>query len=346
MADVTTPDTVANRIESIPAAIEPPFPVGEPGAAVVLYDSKATITVKGKTFEAPFRIELDWLPSPRIRCLVPPHTPQKDIQKHLFSMFMSGPLDASLVLDDGTQIDSVSLGLGQMASLNTTAPTFTLRGIVEQLVRRGTSKDAHSVRFLIPNFDSPSGEPIRVGRSLTRGRNRLLGGNWTITLDEIEHESKIVADLRSNSGFAFTAVGKAERPDGRLISADDAIDLMQALNWYLSFASGRWVGPCLVRGYSADETPVWEAWHLSRVDPYRNVRSWVNGHPNGQLSGPFAGFMPWWAGAEWKEVLTNAIHWFIEANKQAGSIEGAIVLTQTAFELLSSVVLVEHEKGG
>jgi hypothetical protein len=40
-----------------------------------------------------------------------------------------------------------------------------------------------------------------------------------------------------------------------------------------------------------------------------------------------------------------AIHWYIEANNQAAGIEGSIVLTQTALELLASTVLVEQKNG-
>jgi hypothetical protein len=49
-----------------------------------------------------------------------------------------------------------------------------------------------------------------------------------------------------------------------------------------------------------------------------------------------------WLDEDWKEVVRVAIHWYIEVNCQAGSTEGSIVLTQTAFELLASTVLVEH----
>ncbi len=39
---------------------------------------------------------------------------------------------------------------------------------------------------------------------------------------------------------------------------------------------------------------------------------------------------------------SQRVRWFIEANAQAGSIEGSIVLTQAAFEVLPSAVLVEN----
>ena len=52
--------------------------------------------------------------------------------------------------------------------------------------------------------------------------------------------------------------------------------------------------------------------------------------------------MKLWLDDTWEEVIRVAIHWYIEANALAGSIEGSIVLTQTAFELLSSAVLTDH----
>jgi hypothetical protein len=43
----------------------------------------------------------------------------------------------------------------------------------------------------------------------------------------------------------------------------------------------------------------------------------------------------------WCDPIKIAIHWFVESNLSAGGVEGAIVLTQTALELLSWVYLVE-----
>ncbi len=61
-----------------------------------------------------------------------------------------------------------------------------------------------------------------------------------------------------------------------------------------------------------------------------------------QFEAAFPGFLKLWLDEDWEEVIRVAIHWYVEANAQAGSIEGSIVLTQTAFELLASAILVEH----
>ncbi len=44
-------------------------------------------------------------------------------------------------------------------------------------------------------------------------------------------------------------------------------------------------------------------------------------------------------------MIEIAIHWHVEANAQAGSIEGSIVLTQAAFELLASALPVRQHAG-
>jgi hypothetical protein len=59
---------------------------------------------------------------------------------------------------------------------------------------------------------------------------------------------------------------------------------------------------------------------------------------------PFSGFLQLWENKDWNETVRLAIHWYVEANAQAGSIEGAITLTQTALELLASELLVEKYK--
>jgi hypothetical protein len=61
-----------------------------------------------------------------------------------------------------------------------------------------------------------------------------------------------------------------------------------------------------------------------------------------QIATVFPGFMARWQDDYWEEVVRMAVHWLLEAQAQAGSIEGSIVLTQTAFELLASAILAER----
>jgi glycerol dehydrogenase-like iron-containing ADH family enzyme len=46
-----------------------------------------------------------------------------------------------------------------------------------------------------------------------------------------------------------------------------------------------------------------------------------------------------WSDLEWRDPLKILIHWYVESNLQAGAIEGSMIMTQSAFELLFDLLL-------
>jgi hypothetical protein len=163
-----------------------------------------------------------------------------------------------------------------------------------------------------------------------------------VTLDAADNSKEIAQSLRNVSGFGITNVGRLERDDGKPFTAEEALVLIFALASYTSFSAGGWTGPCLLTGFDAAGKQAWQVWNYSRTSPYRQRHSWLERRVHDQFEAPFHGFMKLWLDDNWEEVVRVAIHWYVEANAQAGSIEGSIILTQTAFELLASAVLVEH----
>jgi hypothetical protein len=173
------------------------------------------------------------------------------------------------------------------------------------------------------------------------GRNELSDGTWKITVDALPTLKESWNHLKANGGYCFTHVGKLERADGSQFGDSDAESVLVALTWYLSFVCGRRLGPALSRAYSKDGSLSWQAWDCHSQDSFAQRLSWSDDAADEHLEKPFGRFMKMWSDPLWNDVLRLAIHWYIEAN--AGSIEGAIVLTQNAFELLASAVLVENE---
>jgi hypothetical protein len=62
------------------------------------------------------------------------------------------------------------------------------------------------------------------------------------------------------------------------------------------------------------------------------------------LSELFPKFLSRWLLPVWQETLRTAIHWYIEAGRKSGGVQGAIILAQTALELLSAAIIVEDRK--
>jgi hypothetical protein len=316
-----------------PNALQPPVTLGQPNEPIVLYSRPAELTQNNRTFQTDVQISLTWLPRPRIRFDVP--------------MLPSGVLpaldkDLALRLEDGTTI-SRGLLTGLTHSIGSEGSIASLHGIIGERVVRPADADAGYALFLLPNFDQPLGDPVAYpdgGRSVHR--LTLQGGGWKIVLDAVDNYKTVRESLDANSGFAITQVGRLERNDGKPFTAQDATAPLGALAWYLSFARGRWTGPCLPTGFNTDDKRAWQIWEVHRTVAFAKRLSWLDGIHGEQFTAPFAGFTKLWFDATWEDVIRVAMHWYIEANAQAGSIEGSIVLTQTAFELLASAVLAEN----
>jgi len=119
-------------------------------------------------------------------------------------------------------------------------------------------------------------------------------------------------------------------------------NLLDALYYFLSFARGGWSPALLPVGLDAQGNQVWERWDYRSTSDWRFRPSWFPEHSADSLADAFPGFMRLWKDPDWNQSLRVAIHWYIASNAQAGAIEGALVLQQLAFELLSSRLFVEE----
>jgi hypothetical protein len=321
-----------SSLPEFPKPLSPPIPLGDPNTPIPLYAGPIDFTQGNKTFRAEASISLAWLPAPRVRFDIP--TLPTGVFPTLDNL--------SLRLTDGTVISRGRM-TGVKHSSGQKGDRASLSGIIAERVVRPADAEATYALFLLPNFEAPGGRPLAYSDGSSRAaRLVLVGSGWKVTLDEVDNEKAVRQVLNARSGFGVTQIGRLEREDGRPFKTEDAIPILNGLAWYVSFACGRWTGPCLPRGFAADGKLLWEVWDCSRIVPDSKRLSWMDTGHAGQFEIPFPGFLKLWLDEAWEEAIRVGIHWYIEANAQAGSIEGSIVLTQAAFELLSSAVLVEN----
>jgi hypothetical protein len=332
------PDTPTNSGKTFlrphfPDALRSFIPIGLVNEPISLYSGQIDFTQNGKTFRANGCIYLDWLPSPRIRF---------DVPRLPDDVFPAIDTDLSFRLNDGTEIKEARLTSAK-DSFGLEGHHSSLSGLVAERVTRPFDGPVRYAMFLLPNLGRLFGRPLNYPDGSSRASRIVLqASGWTITLDAVDNSKEIEESLENGSGFGITNVGRLERDDGKLFTADEALTLLVALAWYTSFAAGGWTGPCLLTGSDAVDKQVWQVWDHSRTAPFRKRTSWLERQLHDQFEAPFPGFLKLWLEDDWEEVVRVAIHWYVESNAQAGSIEGSIILTQTAFELLASAVLVEH----
>jgi hypothetical protein len=330
--DSVTPTPPADR-PPLPDALRPNVALGAPDEAVSIYEGPISFSQSGKSIRTDAIISLRWLPTPAIHLDVPRVPDGTYPQLGEFS----------IQLDDGT-VAPHGLVTGIPMSMSGGAFSASFTGIINDRVVSPADGLASYVMFLLPNFDQPSGRGVLYpDRSRRASRLTLRGGGWIINLDAADDQKNVEKYLEANSGFGITQVGRLEKADQAPFSAEDSQAALRALAWYISFAAGRWTGPCLPTGFDAGSKPMWQVWEYSRTVSFRRRTSWMDRVHGDQFEEPFPGFMKLWLDDTWEEVIRLAIHWYIEANALAGSVEGSIVLTQTSFELLASAILVDHD---
>jgi hypothetical protein len=334
MPDTSTASGVLPGLPELPHALRSAIPLGDANTPIPLYAGPVVATQNGKEFRADASITMTWLPLPRVRFRIPA------APKELFL----GLENLSMKLEDETAISYCTV-TGSKLSNGSEGFQAKVSGLIGELVVRPKDREASYVMFLVPNFDAPLGEPITYPKCHWAARLVLAGSGWKITLDAADNQKEVLDFLKANSGFGVTQVGRLERENGECFTAEKAQPILNALASFISFSCGRWTGPCLPTGFAVDGTQVWQAWDYKRIVPYLTRLSWMDTCNREHFEAPFPGFLKLWLDDNWEEVIRLAIHWYIEANAQAGSIEGSIVLTQTAFELLSSAVLVENYGG-
>lgn len=220
-------------------------------------------------------------------------------------------------------------------------------------VVQGKSQDLASLVFYLPNF-----EFFNISNTWTweEEAERLEGwlegffdgqfvfqtGNWRIILATLPDSWDFQQLLRSHGGYRLTHICKLERLERSSFSVDDARDILKAFSYYLSCARGIWIAPILLSGYDAKGEQVFEEWSSCRADSWQNTYSWFSPDST-ELPAVFPGFMRKWQDETWQELVEQSIHWYVESSKQAGGVDGAIVLQQTALERLAWVLLVEEK---
>jgi hypothetical protein len=222
--------------------------------------------------------------------------------------------------------------------------------------------NSNELRFHLINFVGGHDETIQDGSFMWNGRLRLDNEKFEIIVDFLRNADKLIKKMEKFGGYSITHIGLAKRNTG-FMKYEEADDLLDALYYYFAFLSGRWCGPVLSLGF-LNGTKAWEKWDIvtnewyanviesngtDRLVPISGVRDkirltswqsrwvWIKHASNSDLNQVFKGYMEKWGDASWKDSLKTAIFLYVEANQAAGGTEGAIVLAQSALELLASL---------
>jgi hypothetical protein len=199
------------------------------------------------------------------------------------------------------------------------------------------------MRLHLPNFHKYGGASVRFAKG-GGGPLRLTleGVDWTIQLDQVPDYDRIKRLLQAHGGYAVGHVGTLARRDGARFASSDAEDVLICLHFFLSFARGFWCAPIIVEGMGARQ-PLWTEWlSRARVTDWQGVHTWFPSTDAREAGAVFGGFRDLWNQATWRQPLAEIIFWYVDANLNAGAIEGSLVLAHATLERLSWVHFVGH----
>lgn len=330
------PPLVATGQRSVPEALRPEFKVTspKPNQGWTLYRGRVDLRAAGAIVAGGAgKVEFRWTPSPGIEFALPARVAAK-----LFAV----PDASSMTIELPALGWKASGFITSLGSAGVRGVFHT--GVSGQLVSRKVTRFAR-LTFLVPNFPSAIGSAVsEAGKGgWWAGRNVFSADGWRVTLDGLRDSRDRADHGQRLGGYTVTHVGSLEREDGKAFTPKQAERALGILALFLSFARGLWTGPMMVTGFDSGGDPVWQEWSPRvRVDQWQYRESWLPLHDD--FSTALSGFWTLAADVKLGRALRYAVHWYIEANKQSGAMEGSIVMMQFAFELLAWLELVRRRK--
>ena len=343
----TPEDFYMNFVNLVPSnhLPEPTLYLGQhPNQPIKLYRGFAELVKDEQVIEGQATVSFGWFPSPCV--------------KFEFTHFTEARIDIDW---DDVTLKLTEIGISVKVRISQTTTNCgnnksVISGYPCEAIVKGKGHELTSLVFHLPNFPffdisntwemSEEGEEKELEGWLEwvfDGQFVFQTGDWRIVLATLPENWDTHELLQSQGGYSLTHICKLERLERNPFSIDDARDRLEAFSYYLSFARGLWLAPMLIAGFDAEGTQVFEEWSACRADSWQNTYTWFSPDST-DLVETFPGFMHRWQDKNWRELVQESIHWYVESKKQAGGVNGAIVLQQAALERLAWVLLVEDKR--
>ena len=337
-----------DRIEVRKPLIDPIYSQAEANETIDLGQVPVQFDHDGNTHRETANVTMKFVPDDRLQFVVPLEG------KHPFfgmKLIAASCDDMKLTLTDrGKSFDAFVAATGDEYGGIVFCPKRSAITVTPQASALSTAT-FHLFNF--PEFRGPEDYILRTGEPPREGCRScgcvvLKADGWRITVAATDQTGNLVKSLRAQGGYALTHMGQIEREDGTAFTSEQLDDVLSCLQYFLSFALGRWAGVALPIGFDAEGNKVYEQWGLGRTADGRwNAScSWWHDLHGGWLSQVFPGFMSLWKSDLWQQPLTHALYWYVQAcDRSVGiGVDTALILAQAALELLAWNHCVQDRK--
>lgn len=201
------------------------------------------------------------------------------------------------------------------------------------------------VYFGIPNMRYFFGAPVthtNGGKTqLSRSRLTFENDHFVINIDKVDDFEDRMRSLTIAGGYSILYGGSIEHKRNS-VKLSDLDEVLASFSHFLTFLNGRRCCPTILTGTHNNEV-IWQDYSGYISNPYKFVYSWPCQMNTEGIS------LLWssWSDLAKEELdfdfLKTAVHWYGEANSNAASVEGSVILAQTALELIYNWFVVENK---
>lgn len=243
-------------------------------------------------------------------------------------------------------IDGLEFGEGFITKTNYTDKIFVKGTLSQQVIIGDKSIAVNKLKFSVPNMREFHGLVVKkiTGERFTTASNRLKLENdkYIILIDKDINYKERRESLDEKGGYLLLYNGEITSKKGSL-TYEETKDIFHCLDNFLTFINGRRTSAIFIHGLYEDEI-IWKDFTDYQVDIYNFAPSWPEIHSIIGLNELFQKFSEIWKDKDDRQFLSSAIHWYVEANNNSGFSEGAIIMAQTALELIYNWFIIENKK--
>lgn len=317
-------------LNNYPEMVQCKIQMESPNERIFIYEGVFELRSDELEFEVEGTVFFDWYPHSRPRFT----GEMKNVTLDMYVKMNS-------INKFSIHIDGLFFGNGFLTNTSTNG---SIEGVLSSDVVKGDRTIyVDKIKFSIANLRDFFGESIRTN-DISIGRNRVQfeDESYKIILDK-RHKFKDYENLLvSEGGYLTLYCGELTKKVGG-ISFDESKEILLAFSTFLNFLNGRRSSAIFRHGLFEDEL-IWCDYSGYFIDEYKSVMSWPPKFSTEGLNEMWVAFKGLWNDENDRDFLNTAIHWYVEANGNSGFVEGSILMTQIALELIYNWFIIEKKK--
>lgn len=323
--------------DDIPLRIETKYKMSSPNEKILLYEGASELSnQKKKVVLENTKIYYEWFPRLGAKVYF-----RKSFNKELSGRFFTNEDKYELIIE--------GLLVGRLILTDITIDdNYDCIGVLGPQTYLGEkSIECSEVSFVLPNMKSITGHSVKTktekGTSYSKSRINLEDGKYLIQIDKVEQEQEEYSKLRKQGGYLKTYDGLIKSASNKSISAKDIENLSKYLDLFFTFINGRRIASVLYSGCFDGDTN-WIDISKKNISIYESSFSWIPKNDVAGIEMLWKNFREHCKNLESFDVISTVIHWYIESNNYSGAIEGSIIMSQSALELLYNYYIVESKR--